>query len=458
MRKFLFLLFVFFIQFISAQPDSLFFKKKIKDEFPKWIQKSKINLDICEVAFVNWNAGGSNSISALLGLAHESNYKFRHFYWNNNFVARYGINKQKSQELRKTEDLVEINSNLGYQKDSLTNWFYTSRFNFKTQLANGYSYPNTTKPISKFMAPGYLFFGGGIEYGKNIKKFSLYFSPLTLKSTFVLDQKLANDGAFGVTAAVLDDEDNIIQEGERVRNEFGILITNAYETEVLKNISMTHFVSFYTDYLNDFGNVCPAPSGPRVLQGHAAPHRARPSVDQRPRAPHPRRAHNRSRPHRHAPGEGPHPRARTAGQDRHPFLAPPRGCRGRRRSHGHPLRRQDPRRGHLRRAPRRPITHHHRGRRPRRGHDHRDRPDHPRAHRGDEVHPLSPRAATEARGALPGDRREGADRAPRNLGRPGGRADRRVLARRCRVHKVRRRVDRIARHNRRRTACRSAQA
>ena len=255
MRQLLFTLLVFSSQYFFAQPDSLFFKKSTKDEFPKWSINSKVNLDISEVAFVNWNAGGSNSISALIGLAHESNYKYKQFYWNNNFVARYGVNKQESQELRKTEDLVEINSNLGYRKDSLTNWFFTSRFNFKTQFANGYNYPNTVKPISRFMAPGYLFFGGGIEYGKNIEKFSLYFSPLTLKSTFVLDQELANDGAFGVTPANLDEEGNIIEEGERVRNEFGILITNAYETEVLKNINMKHLVSFYTDYLNDFGNV-----------------------------------------------------------------------------------------------------------------------------------------------------------------------------------------------------------
>ncbi|WP_452225989.1 DUF3078 domain-containing protein [Lacinutrix cladophorae] len=255
MKKILILLLVLSVQFTFAQSPVKVVDTTTKKSFPKWKNKNIATLDVSEVAFVNWNSGGSNSISALLGFASEANYKFKHFFWNNNINIRYGINKQQSQELRKTEDLIEVNSNIGYRKDSLTNWFFTSKFNFKTQFTNGYTYPNTTNAISKFMAPGYLFYGVGIEYGKNIEKLSVYFSPATTKSTFVLDQELANSGAFGVTPAVLDDEDNVIKKGERVRNEFGILITNAYETEIAKNIYMKHLVSLYTDYLNDFGNI-----------------------------------------------------------------------------------------------------------------------------------------------------------------------------------------------------------
>ncbi|MFD2824172.1 DUF3078 domain-containing protein [Lacinutrix iliipiscaria] len=255
MKKALILLLILSINYSNAQSDSLAVNTKLEQSFPKWKNKNMATLDVSEVAFVNWNSGGSNSISALLGLVSQANYKFKHFFWNNNINIRYGINKQQSQELRKTEDLIEINSNIGYRKDSLTNWFFTSRFNFKTQFSNGYTYPNTSNAISKFMAPGYLFYGVGIEYGKNIEKLSVYFSPATTKSTFVLDQELANTGAFGVKPAELDEQENVIEEGERVRNEFGILFTNAFEAEIAKNIYMKHSVNFYTDYLNDFGNI-----------------------------------------------------------------------------------------------------------------------------------------------------------------------------------------------------------
>ena len=238
-----------------AQPNTLFFKPENKINEPIWTQSNKAGVDINEVAFVNWNSGGTNSISALFALTSILKYEFRHFIWDNGFTARYGINGQQDQELRKTDDVFEMRSNLGYRKNKLTNWYYSARFSFKSQFSNGYNYPNTTNPISRFMAPGYLFLGGGVEYGKNIEKLSTYFSPLTLKSTFVLDENLSNAGSFGVTPAEYDNEGNIIKEGERVRKELGMLLTSAYETTLFENISIKNFVSLYTDYINDFGNV-----------------------------------------------------------------------------------------------------------------------------------------------------------------------------------------------------------
>lgn len=260
MKKTLLALFCFCIQFAFAQPDSLFIKpNKPKDDIkelrPEWKQKNKATFDLSEVAFVNWNAGGSNSISGLVGIRSEANYKDKYFFWNNNVSTRYGINKQQGREVRKTDDLFEINSNIGYKPDEKSNWFYSARLNFKTQLTNGYKYPNTDNPISRLMAPGYLFFGGGMEYGKHIDQLSFYFSPLTLKATFVLDEDLANAGAFGVTPAVLDDSGNVIIEGERTRQEVGILVTNSYKMQVAENVTMVHQVNLYTDYINNFGNV-----------------------------------------------------------------------------------------------------------------------------------------------------------------------------------------------------------
>ena len=240
-----------------AQPDSLFFAEESVDKLlaPVWTKKNTATLDFSEVAFVNWNSGGSNSISALLGVALSRNLKQDNFTWNNSIIARYGINKQQNQELRKTDDYLELVSNLGYRKDTLTNWYYSARFNFKAQFSNGYNYPDTSKPISQFMAPGYLFLGAGAEYGKNIEKFSLYFSPLTLKATFVLDEDLANEGAFGVTPAVFDEEGNVLVKGKQVRRELGILFSGFHETVVLDNVKLINQFSLYTDYINNFGNV-----------------------------------------------------------------------------------------------------------------------------------------------------------------------------------------------------------
>lgn len=246
----------FFSQFIQAQPDSLFLRSKTpKYDGPVWVQKNKASVNLNEVSFVNWNSGGSNSISGLLGMESSANYSDKYFTWRNNGLLRYGINKQQSRELRKTDDLFEVNSDIGFKPDSISNWFYSAKLNFRTQLTNGYKYPNTDEPISRLMAPGYLFFGGGMEYGKNIDKLSFYFSPLTLKATFVLDEDLSNAGRFGVTPAVYDSEGNILVSGERIKKEVGILINNTYEMEVATNIKVKQQVSLYTDYINKFGNV-----------------------------------------------------------------------------------------------------------------------------------------------------------------------------------------------------------
>lgn len=256
MKNVILVLFLIVAQFVVAQPDSLYFKPKAQTVAgPKWTQENKASFDLSEVAFVNWNSGGSNSITALLGIASILNYEQNHFKWKNTANIRYGINRQQEQDLRKTEDLFELSSAVSYRRDTLSNWFFSGGFNFKTQITNGYNYPDKKQPISQFMAPGYLYFGGGAEYGKNIETFSCYLSPLTFKSTFVLDDYLANLGSFGVTPAVYDDDGNMIKEGEHVRTEMGILVTNSYQTTLFENVSVVNQVSLYTDYLNSFGNL-----------------------------------------------------------------------------------------------------------------------------------------------------------------------------------------------------------
>ncbi len=253
MRYYIFLIFFLSIHISYSQTDSTVVK--VRDSVPKWVQKNRMGLDINNATFVNWNAGGVNSVSALLKLQSTLNHTNGPLKWKNTAILNYGVNQQQEQKLRKTSDEFELASTLGFQKDSASNWYFSSRFNFKTQLTNGYNYPNRSNPISGLMAPGYLFVGGGTEYGQNIEKFSTYFSPLTFKSTFVLDSDLSNAGAFGVEPALLDEEGNVLREGQRVRTELGILLTNAFETEVFENIAINSQVSFYTDYLNTFGNI-----------------------------------------------------------------------------------------------------------------------------------------------------------------------------------------------------------
>ncbi|MGB7785748.1 MAG: DUF3078 domain-containing protein [Salinimicrobium sp.] len=227
----------------------------VNEKISYWKKVNKVGLNLNEVAFVNWNSGGNNSFSALLHGAFGRKYKKELLNWNSTLSIKYGFNAQEGRELRKTEDNLEINSNFGYRRDSVSNFYYSAKFSFNTQFSYGYRYPNTENPISKFMAPGYAFLGVGAEYSSPTEDLTIYVSPVTEKSTFVLDQQLANEGMFGVAPAIKDEEGNIIQEGERVRTEFGFLVSSSFSKQIFENIGLNNQLRLYSDYLNKFGNI-----------------------------------------------------------------------------------------------------------------------------------------------------------------------------------------------------------
>ena len=220
-----------------------------------WTKKNSIGFDISEVAFVNWSAGGTSSISGLLKGKFHRVYNRSNFNWANELIVRYGLNKQDGIEVRKTEDALQFNSTFGYRKDTLSNWFHSAKFNFNTQFTNGYAYPNTDQAISKPFAPAYVFMGVGAENINKDKKKTFYISPFTFKTTLVLDQRLANQGAFGVVKATVDADGNIITPGEMAKVELGFLATSKYRKELAKNITLENRLTLYSDYINRFGNV-----------------------------------------------------------------------------------------------------------------------------------------------------------------------------------------------------------
>ena len=168
---------------------------------------------------------------------------------------RYGLNAQEGFKLRKSDDALRFSSTFAFRRDTISNWYYSASAEFRTQFSNGYKYPDRDKPISRFMAPGYALLGAGTSYIPEGKKFNLRLAPLTFKSTFVLDQTLANNGAFGVQRALIDTDGNIIKEGENVYLEFGFLVSNTWETMVYENVKLNHRLQLYSDYVKNFGNI-----------------------------------------------------------------------------------------------------------------------------------------------------------------------------------------------------------
>jgi hypothetical protein len=246
------LILLLFCQSFYAQKNSLI---SPVDTISYWKKENTIGLDISEIAFVNWNAGGNNSITGLLKGNFTRLYRKGNFKWNNELIARYGINKQDGSIVKKTDDGLQLNSTLGYKFDSISNWYYTGKYNFNTQFTNGYAYPNTDKAISKLFAPAYFFLGIGAEYANKKNKFNIYLSPLTVKTTLVLDGNLANQGAYGVEKATYDANGKKISSGKLSKSELGVLFTAYHKDEVYKNIVLENRLALYSDYINKFGNI-----------------------------------------------------------------------------------------------------------------------------------------------------------------------------------------------------------
>lgn len=225
------------------------------DTISHWKKENILGVDISEIAFVNWSAGGTSAITGLVRGHLKRDYKDDYQVWSSELIFRYGLNKQEGIELRKTDDVFRINSTYGFRKDSLSNWYHSAKFNFNTQFTNGYNYPNTETPISKPFAPAYTFLGIGSEYIYKPEKLNVYLSPLTLKNTAVLDQALANTGAYGVTKAVYDSQGNLISKGKKSKTELGVLVSNYIEREILTNVTIKNRLILYSDYLHNFGNI-----------------------------------------------------------------------------------------------------------------------------------------------------------------------------------------------------------
>ncbi|GIJ96895.1 hypothetical protein CAPN001_14640 [Capnocytophaga stomatis] len=222
----------------------------------KWFKFNQVNLNLSEVAFSNWSAGGENSISTLLNAKFRRRYSERTYFWDNELEINYGVNAQKGREPRKTDDKLSLISALGYRGNAQSFWYYTARFQFLTQFSNGYSYPNTEKAISKFLAPAYVYLGLGIEYAPNNKnKFNLFLSPLTMKTTLVLDKDLADQGVFGVEGAIYAPDGRKIKSGKKSNTELGFSVSGRWNEKIADNIRLENVFNFYGDYLKDFGNI-----------------------------------------------------------------------------------------------------------------------------------------------------------------------------------------------------------
>lgn len=214
-----------------------------------WTFKGDAGINLSQTSLTNWSAGGESSIAgnALVNL--NATYLKNNHKWVSNLNTEYGLTWTPSNKLNKTVDKLVLNTQYGYALDKKDHWFISAEADFRTQYDKGYKdvashlADNDTAPtyISKIMAPGYLNVSVGVEY--HLKSLlDVYVAPAVMRTTFVADKFLSDQGAFGVTP------------GERYLIQAGLQIQGNVNWEITPKIILSSGLTLFTPYSKDFGN------------------------------------------------------------------------------------------------------------------------------------------------------------------------------------------------------------
>lgn len=215
-----------------------------RDTLSVWKLKSLYSLSGTQSSFVNWNAGGRNNISLIGNIRASADYNKAKWNWSSDATLAFGgikyLDDVQGVDLQKTEDKIDLSSIVGMRISK--RFLISLNSGFKTQFADGFTYPNDSVAVSKFMAPGYLNLALGTDYIKDAN-FSVFGSPFAAKTTLVMDDSLSQLGAFGV------------EKGERIRHEFGAFIKLKWNSKLMKNIDMKSKIELFSNYLNNPENI-----------------------------------------------------------------------------------------------------------------------------------------------------------------------------------------------------------
>ncbi len=232
---------------------SLTVRGQDKDTIPAWRTGGMGNINFSQVALSHWAGGGQNSISATGLLSLYANYHKKKVDWENSADLAYGLLSRDKGPFIKSDDKIDLSSKVG--RKAFDHTFYTAMLNFRSQFAPGYEYAEKDSvKISDFLAPGYLVATLGLDY-KPADFLAVMVAPVSGKMTFVNDQTLADQGAYGVEPAVLDPAGNVIEPGKTLRTEFGGYFRASFQKKLMKNTHLKTKVSLFSNYLDEPQNI-----------------------------------------------------------------------------------------------------------------------------------------------------------------------------------------------------------
>ena len=215
-----------------------FSQETVVDSTKHWSVLGQNTLMLNQAAFSNWVGGGANNVGWLAGTNYNFTYKKDKNLLENNIILGYGQNDTQGLGKRKTQDIINLNTNYGYEIGK--NWYASAGAGLLTQFTNGYTDGNnpSAAKISNFMAPGYVNLGAGFTYRPS-ENFTATLRPANARWTFVLDKDLQVAGNYGLK-----------NNGDSSVFQFGFLGTAMYKLKLMENMNLTNTASVFSNYLD----------------------------------------------------------------------------------------------------------------------------------------------------------------------------------------------------------------
>lgn len=222
-------------------------KIKIPDLSNPWSFYGNAGLDATQILLHQWNKGGQSSIAFLGNVELYLKYK-RHKHNLDSYakfklgLIRQGEYSDKKAHFETNNDRIDLQLKYGYQ--AFAKKISATLFsNFKTQFAPSYNYLSDTSKtlVSQFFSPAYLTFAIGVDY-KPKSNMSLFFSPLTAKTTVVLNPEI-DETKYG------------LDKGKTNRTEIGTIFKGNFKNKIWKDILMENTLELFINYIHKPENI-----------------------------------------------------------------------------------------------------------------------------------------------------------------------------------------------------------
>lgn len=233
--------------------------------------------------FGNWAAGAVNTTTIDGNLGVFADYGKDKLTWTNGADFALGIIKSEVlNDFRKSGDLIDLHSRIGYKINDELSW--TTPVTFRSQFAptrtyfrlnpnqdstflflneNGYDAANTSNVVAKFLSPALVTVGSGITWtpkkaNNDVVSFKLEFLPIQFQGTIVADDAIAGtpglaaDRSKGIYGNIIDTIENKVQ---KFRPQLGSGLNVGFAYKGIKNVVFSSNVSLFENFIsNSFGD------------------------------------------------------------------------------------------------------------------------------------------------------------------------------------------------------------